>query len=63
MRITGISDTHNKHKYIDTRAFENTDILIHAGDFTSNGNLEQTKSFLSWYSSLDVPNKILVAGK
>ena len=62
MRVTCISDTHNKHKYIDTRAFKGSDIVIHAGDFTSNGNLEQTKSFLSWYSSLDVPHKILVAG-
>ena len=62
MRITCISDTHNKHKYIDTRAFKGSDIVIHAGDFTSNGNLEQTKSFLSWYSSLDIPHKILVAG-
>lgn len=62
MRITAISDTHNKHKYIDTRAFKGSDIVIHAGDFTSNGNLEQTKSFLSWYSSLDIPHKILVAG-
>ena len=63
MKITAISDTHNKHKYIDTRAFANTDILIHAGDFTGNGNTEQTVSFLNWYSSLDVPHKILVAGK
>ena len=62
MRITAISDTHNKHKYIDTRAFTNTDILIHAGDFTSNGNATQTLAFLQWYSDLDVPHKILVAG-
>ena len=62
MRITCISDTHNKHKYIDTRAFQGTDILIHAGDFTSNRNLEQTRSFLTWYSSLDVPHKVLVSG-
>ena len=62
MRITAISDTHNKHKYIDTRAFSNTDILIHAGDFTSNGNAAQTLAFLQWFSDLPVPHKILVAG-
>ena len=62
MRITAISDTHNKHKYIDTRAFSNTDILIHAGDFTSNGNAAQTLAFLQWFSDLSVPHKILVAG-
>lgn len=62
MKITCISDTHNKQQYIDTRAFVNTDILIHAGDFTSNGNASQTLSFLQWYSDLNVPHKILVAG-
>lgn len=62
MKITAISDTHNKHKYIDTRAFSNTDILIHAGDFTSNGNATQTLAFLQWFSDLPVPHKILIAG-
>ena len=62
MKITCLSDSHNKHKYIDTRAFKDSTIVIHAGDFTSNGNLEQTTSFLTWYSSLNVPYKILVAG-
>lgn len=62
MKITCISDTHFKHRYIDTREFSTTDILIHAGDFTGNGNASQTLSFLQWYSDLNVPNKILVAG-
>ena len=62
MRITAISDTHSKQQYIDTRAFSNTDILIHAGDFTSNGNSAQTLAFLQWFSDLHVPHKILVAG-
>jgi Icc-related predicted phosphoesterase len=62
MKITCISDTHFKHNYIDKRAFATTDILIHAGDFTGNGNAAQTLAFLEWFSSLDVPHKILVAG-
>ena len=62
MRVTCLSDTHFKHRYIDTRAFTNTDILIHAGDFTGNGNATQTLSFLQWFSDLDVPHKILIAG-
>lgn len=62
MKITCISDTHNKHHYIDTREFSTTDILIHAGDFTGNGNASQTLAFLQWYSDLNVPHKILVAG-
>lgn len=62
MKITCISDTHNKHSYIDTRKFSTTDILIHAGDFTSNGNAFQTLAFLQWFSNIPVPHKILVAG-
>lgn len=62
MKITCISDTHNKQQYIDTREFSTTDILIHAGDFTGNGNAAQTLAFLQWYSDLSVPHKILVAG-
>lgn len=62
MKITCISDTHFKHRYIDTREFSTTDILIHAGDFTSNGNAAQTLAFLQWFSDLPVPHKILVAG-
>lgn len=62
MRITAISDTHNKHKYIDTRAFADTDILIHAGDFTGNGSRHQAIAFLQWFEALPIRHKIFVAG-
>ena len=62
MKITAISDSHFKHKYIDTRAFADTDILIHAGDFTGNGNATQTLAFLQWFEALPVRHKIFVAG-
>ena len=62
MKIACISDTHNKHKYLDMRDFQGVDMIIHAGDFTSNGNQAQTISFLQWYESLDIEHKILVAG-
>lgn len=61
MRVTCISDTHNRHQYIDLKEFKYTDILIHAGDF-SNGNKKQTESFLEWFNSLEIKHKILVAG-
>ena len=60
--ITCISDSHFKHKYIDTRAFADTDILIHAGDFTGNGSRHQAIAFLQWFEALPVRHKIFVAG-
>lgn len=62
MKIACISDTHNKHNYIDMRTLQDVDMIIHAGDFTSNGNQSQTISFLQWYESLNIEHKILVAG-
>ena len=62
MKITAISDTHTKHKYIDTRAFADTDILIHAGDFTGNGSRQQAIAFLQWFEAIPVRHKLFVAG-
>lgn len=62
MKITTISDTHFRHQYINTQDFTDTDILIHAGDFTGNGSEYQVSTFLKWYSAISVPTKILVAG-
>lgn len=62
MKLTAISDTHNRHQYIDTSAFRDTDILVHAGDFTGNGSVQQTITFLKWFESIQVPHKVLIAG-
>lgn len=62
MKITCLSDTHNKHQYIDTILFLNTDILIHAGDFTSRGTKAELIAFLEWFDSIEVPHKVLIAG-
>lgn len=62
MKIVCLSDTHHKHQYINKASLEVADMIIHAGDFTSNGNQAQTISFLQWYESLDIEHKILVAG-
>ena len=62
MKIVCISDTHNKHRYINKASLEVAEMIIHAGDFTSNGNQSQTISFLQWYESLDIEHKVLIAG-
>lgn len=62
MKITCISDTHYRHRYLQKSDFESTDLLIHAGDFTGNGNKSQTIEFLQWFESLEVEHKVLIAG-
>lgn len=39
-----------------------SDIIIHAGDFTSRGYSGEVEDFLKWYGKQDAPVKILVLG-
>jgi len=59
IKICAISDTHNKHKAIE---IPNTDIIIHAGDFSGHGHSKEIKNFLNWFSSLPQKYKIYIAG-
>lgn len=59
MKITCISDTHMHHKKI---IMPETDMIIHAGDFTYHGEYEDVKKFLSWYGQQKAKHKILVCG-
>jgi Icc-related predicted phosphoesterase len=59
MRIIAISDTHNLHG--ETEVPEG-DVLIHAGDFTENGTLEEVLEFERFLRELPHKHKILVAG-
>ena len=62
MRITHISDTHNKHKQLNGK-LPGGDLLIHSGDFTSIGREHEVKNFINW---LNLQNnytyKIFIAG-
>lgn len=66
MRITFISDTHNKHNHLTSNAFNNIlgsgDILVHSGDLTSVGRVSEVKSFLDWFSKTNYTHKIFIAG-
>lgn len=62
MKLVLISDTHNKHKWIDNNEIPKGDVLIHAGDYSGRGSTEETKSFLDWYSNLPHKYKIFIAG-
>ncbi|HEX6280311.1 MAG TPA: metallophosphatase domain-containing protein [Pyrinomonadaceae bacterium] len=59
MRIVCISDTHDGDEQI---AVPDGDLLIHSGDATTVGTLEQLRAFNGWFSGLPHKNKIFVAG-
>ena len=60
-RITGISDTHNKHNQLEGK-LPGGDILIHSGDITSLGRKDEVKRFIKWFSRQEYKYKIFIAG-
>ncbi len=58
-RIVCLSDTHNCNSQIDV---PDGDILIHAGDATITGTVEEVKRFNAWFAKLPHRLKIFVAG-
>ncbi len=66
MKITFISDTHNKHNHLTSNAYNNIlgggDVLVHAGDCTSMGKSHEITNFLNWFSMTDFKHKIFIAG-
>jgi Icc-related predicted phosphoesterase len=62
MKITFISDTHNKHKFLDGD-LPGGDLLIHAGDISSMGYNYEIKDFCEWFNSIDnYTHKVFIAG-
>jgi Icc-related predicted phosphoesterase len=62
MKITLISDTHNKHKQI-TEDLIGGDLLLHAGDMSSMGYQHEIREFLKWFNNLNnYTHKIFIAG-
>lgn len=62
MRITFISDTHNKYKVLDN-FLPGGDLLIHSGDATSRGWMYEIIDFLEWFNGIDsYTNKVFIAG-
>jgi 3',5'-cyclic AMP phosphodiesterase CpdA len=61
-RITGLSDTHNRHKKV-INDLPGGDILIHSGDITSIGRESEIREFVKWFNSIgNYTHKVFIAG-
>jgi Icc-related predicted phosphoesterase len=58
-RIVCLSDTHNCTHEIEV---PDGDILIHSGDATITGTVEEVKRFSRWFSGLPHRHRVFVAG-
>ena len=59
MKLISISDTHGLHGSLEIL---DGDILIHAGDLTRHGVLEDVREFNDFLGTLPHPYKIVIAG-
>lgn len=55
--VIAISDTHGRHRELQ---IPGADIIIHAGDACTDGDLDQLADFFDWYAGLPVRYKIFV---
>ena len=61
MKIVAISDTHGSH-YEMRHPIPSCDILIHAGDLTSDGSMEALADSIEWLNNQEATHKVLIAG-
>jgi hypothetical protein len=60
VRFVCISDTHGQHRSI--RHLPPGDVLLHAGDITNVGELQQLQDFSAWLSEQPHKHKVVIAG-
>jgi len=61
VRFVCVSDTHGRHSELTSKLPEG-DVLLHGGDFTMNGELQEVVDFAEWLQSLPYAKKIVIAG-
>lgn len=61
MRILCISDTHGMHLALP-REMPKADVIIHAGDFSNHGTMEDAIRFFAWFNAIDYKHRICIAG-
>ncbi len=59
MKIVLIADTHNRHREL---TLPDGDVLVHAGDMTTGGTLEEVEEFNSSLGELPHRHKFVIAG-
>ena len=59
MRIVAIADTHSQH---DDIVIPDGDVLVHAGDSTYQGTINEIASFNTWLGKLPHKHKVVIAG-
>ncbi|WP_407543521.1 metallophosphatase domain-containing protein (plasmid) [Deinococcus radiomollis] len=59
MKIVCISDTHNQHSLL---TLPPGDVLIHAGDYSMQGHVAETETFLTWFAAQPHRHKVFIAG-
>jgi predicted phosphohydrolase len=59
MRLVLISDTHQRH---DRLVVPDGDVLVHAGDFSTRGGVEEVARFNAWLGTLPHKHKVVIAG-
>ena len=59
MKIVCISDTHSLQHRMN---IPDGDLLIHAGDVSSGGRIEEIEMFNEWMGSLPHRHKVVIAG-
>ena len=60
MKILFFSDTHGQHRKL--KNLPQADMLIHAGDISKRGEDHEVEDFIRWFSALNYPYKIFIAG-
>lgn len=61
-RFVCFSDTHGRHDRIKGEHIYPADVLLHAGDFSNTGELEQIESLSRWLESYPAEHKVVIAG-
>lgn len=65
MEIIHISDTHGRHRELKLN-LKGVDVIVHTGDESNNfdwlKNEPEFRDLIDWYGSLEIKNKILIAG-
>ena len=58
--ILHLSDTHGLHLQLGT--LPDADVLVHSGNFTTDGTEQEVFDFIEWFISQPHPHKIFIAG-